>query len=131
MLRAAQAKADAAGGIDRLVSVDFTIVRARHHAVGARKGRRALGRSRGGLISKIHLARDAFGRPLAFVVTSGNTNDCTRFATVMEAMRVPRIRPGRPRPSTSRSTSGASRWNVASCRVIDGTTAWMRLSVHN
>lgn len=38
MLRAAQAKADAAGDIDWLVSVDSTIVRAHQHAAGARKG---------------------------------------------------------------------------------------------
>ncbi len=37
MLRAAQAKADAAGDIDWLVSVDSTIVRAHQHAAGARK----------------------------------------------------------------------------------------------
>lgn len=38
MLRAAQAKADAAGDIEWLVSVDSTIVRAHQHAAGARKG---------------------------------------------------------------------------------------------
>ncbi|MGW3089003.1 IS5 family transposase [Streptomyces sp. NPDC001108] len=99
MLRAAQGKADAAGDIEWLVSVDSTIVRAHQHAAGARKGGRdpALGRSRGGLTSKIHLACDGQGRPLGFVVTGGNTNDCTRFTAVMEAIRVPRTGPGRPR----------------------------------
>lgn len=43
------------------------------------------------------MACDGRGRPLAFVVTDGNTNDCTRFTAVMEAIRVPRIGPGRPR----------------------------------
>lgn len=38
MLRAAQAKVDAAGDVDWLVSVDSTIVRAHQHAAGARKG---------------------------------------------------------------------------------------------
>ncbi|MQT04390.1 transposase [Streptomyces jumonjinensis] len=57
----------------------------------------ALGRSRGRLTSKIHLACDAAGRPLAPVVTGGNTNDCTQFTAVMEAIRVPRSGPGRPR----------------------------------
>ncbi|MGW0936046.1 IS5 family transposase [Streptomyces sp. NPDC002666] len=98
MLRAAQAKADAAGGIDWLVSVDSTAVRAHQHAAGARKGgSSALGRSRGGLTSKIHLACDALGRPLAFTVTGGNINDCTQFTAVMDAIRVPRLGPGRPR----------------------------------
>ncbi|MGW5886267.1 IS5 family transposase [Streptomyces sp. EAG2] len=100
MLRAAQAKADAAGDIEWLVSVDSTIIRAHQHGAGARKGGLrdpALGRSRGGLTSKIHLACDGRGRPLGFVVTGGNTNDCTQFTAVMEAIRVPRIGPGRPR----------------------------------
>lgn len=38
MLQAAQARADAAGEIDWLVSVDSTVVRAHQHAAGARKG---------------------------------------------------------------------------------------------
>ncbi|MFF9078752.1 IS5 family transposase [Streptomyces rubiginosohelvolus] len=100
MLKNAQARADAAGSIDWLVSVDSSIVRAHQHAAGARKGGRrspALGRSRGGLTSKIHLACDGLGRPLALVVTGGNTNDCTQFTAVMEAIRVPRLGPGRPR----------------------------------
>ncbi|MEI5519748.1 IS5 family transposase [Streptomyces brasiliscabiei] len=99
MLQAAQAHADAAGDIDWLVSVDSTVVRAHQHAAGARKGGRSpcLGRSRGGLTSKIHLACDSVGRPLAFTLTGGNTNDCTQFTAVMEAIRVPRVGPGRPR----------------------------------
>ncbi|MFB7391735.1 IS5 family transposase [Streptomyces sp. NPDC056191] len=100
MLREAQARADAAGEVNWLVSVDSTIVRAHQHAAGARKGGRrspGLERSRGGLTSKIHLACDALGRPLAFTVTGGNTNDCTQFTDVMVAIRVPRIGPGRPR----------------------------------
>ncbi|WP_245766146.1 IS5 family transposase [Streptomyces griseoaurantiacus] len=100
MLRTAQARADAAGDIDWLVSVDSTVVRAHQHAAGARKGGLrdpALGRSRGGLTSKIHLACDGRGRPLGFVVTGGNANDCTRFTAVMEGIRVPRLGPGRPR----------------------------------
>lgn len=38
MLLAAQAKADAAGDIDWLVSLDAPVVRAHQHAAGARKG---------------------------------------------------------------------------------------------
>ncbi|WP_257155584.1 IS5 family transposase [Streptomyces sp. Ru87] len=100
MLRAAQAKAEAAGDIEWLVSVDSTIVRAHQHAAGgSKRGLRSpgLGRSRGGLTSKIHLACDALGRPLAFTVTGGNANDCTQFTAVMQAIRVPRLGSGRPR----------------------------------
>ncbi|WP_078953736.1 IS5 family transposase [Streptomyces globisporus] len=102
MLRAARAKADAAGDTEWLVSVDSTIVRAHQHAAGPERGLRdpALGRSRGGLTSKIHLACDGRGRPLGFVVTGGSTHDRTRFTAVREAIRVPRLGPGRPRPAT-------------------------------
>lgn len=57
----------------------------------------ALGRSRGGLTTKIHLACDGRGLPLAVVVTPGNVNDSTVFDTVMDELRVPRTGAGRPR----------------------------------
>ncbi|WP_371628382.1 MULTISPECIES: IS5 family transposase [unclassified Streptomyces] len=105
MLRALQAEKDAAGDIDWLVSVDSTIVRAHQHAAGGKRGHtegdeagdHALGRSRGGLSTKLHLVCDGHGRPLAFVLTGGNVNDCTRFEEVLDAICVPRIGPGRPR----------------------------------
>ncbi|WP_407940895.1 IS5 family transposase [Nonomuraea antri] len=104
MLQAVQAQADARGDIDWLVAVDSTIVRAHQHAAGARKGGttgaepdHALGRSRGGLTSKIHLACDGAGRPLAFCLSGGNVNDCTRLEQVLAAIRVPRVGVGRPR----------------------------------
>lgn len=31
------------------------------------------------------------------MLTGGNTNDCTQFTAVVEAIRVPRLGPGRPR----------------------------------
>nr|WP_244300188.1 IS5 family transposase [Streptomyces atroolivaceus] len=81
---------------------------------GSKRGLRdpAIGRSRGGLTSKIHLACDGPGRPLAFVVTDGNTNDCTRLPAVMEAVRVPGSdRQGGPAPGpiTSWATRAAAR----------------------
>ncbi|MYV74955.1 IS5 family transposase [Streptomyces sp. SID1046] len=104
VLRAIQAEKDAAGDIDWRVSVDSTIVRAHQHAAGGKRGAgdrdeagdHALGRSRGGLSTKIHLACDGRGRPLGFVLTGGNTKDCTRFEQVMTEIHVPRTGPGRP-----------------------------------
>ncbi|WP_166028114.1 IS5 family transposase [Streptomyces chilikensis] len=97
MLRRAQAKADAAGQIGRLVSIASAVVRVHQHAAGPKRGLPAPGRSRCGLTSEIHMACGAVGRPLAFVITGGNTNDCAQFTAVMEAMLGPRTGPGRPR----------------------------------
>ncbi|WP_413229159.1 transposase [Actinomadura citrea] len=57
----------------------------------------ALGRSRGGLTTKVHLACDGRGLSLAVVLTPGNVNDCTVFKAVLESVRVPRAGAGRPR----------------------------------
>ena len=56
----------------------------------------AIGRSRGGLTTKIHLAADGRCRPLAFVLTGGQAGDAPAFTDVMARLRVPRRR-GRPR----------------------------------
>lgn len=47
MQQSAQAKADAAGDVEWLVSVDSTVVRAHQHAAGAREGGSASRRSDG------------------------------------------------------------------------------------
>ncbi|MFE9024347.1 IS5 family transposase [Streptomyces sp. NPDC007808] len=105
ILTAVLAAADADDDIDWTVSVDSTVVRAHQHAAGAlKKGRpapepadHALGRSRGGLSTKVHLAADGRARPLAVTVTAGQAGDAPAFETVMSRIRVPRTGPGRPR----------------------------------
>ncbi|MFD8315773.1 IS5 family transposase [Kitasatospora purpeofusca] len=100
------AEADAEGDIGWTVSVDSTVCRAHQHAAGARRtgppvgaepGDHALGRSRGGLSTKVHLASDGNARPLAVVVTVGQAGDAPAFTAVMAAIRVPRAGAGRPR----------------------------------
>ncbi|WSI89850.1 IS5 family transposase [Streptomyces murinus] len=113
LLEEVQVRDDSVGLVEWTVSVDSTINRAHQHAAGARKKgpqagdeledpkraghRQALGRSRGGLTTKVHLACDGWGLPLAAVVTPGNVNDSTAFDAVLEAVRVPRTGVGRPR----------------------------------
>jgi transposase len=43
-----------------------------------------LGRSRGGLSTKIHLAVDSRGRPVRFILTPGQTNDCTQALALLD-----------------------------------------------
>ncbi|MFE5909039.1 IS5 family transposase [Streptomyces wedmorensis] len=61
-----------------------------------------LGRSRGGLTSKIHLAVEQGQKPLSVVTTAGQRGDSPQFEPVLEAIRVPRIGGGRPRKRPDR-----------------------------
>src|SRR5690625_3333148 len=56
-----------------------------------------IGRSRGGLTTKIHSAVDGRGRPLANVVTGGQRNDGAMLEQVLADIHVPRHGRGRPR----------------------------------
>ncbi|MUN41710.1 IS5 family transposase [Actinomadura sp. NEAU-AAG5] len=56
-----------------------------------------LGRSRGGLSTKIHLAADGRCRVLSFLITPGQWGDCPQFIAVLDAINVARMGPGRPR----------------------------------
>lgn len=61
-----------------------------------RRDRETLGRSRGGLSTKIHLAADGCARPLARVTSAGQRNDALGFEPVMARLRIARTGPGRP-----------------------------------
>ncbi|MDX2622698.1 IS5 family transposase [Streptomyces sp. WI03-5b] len=112
-----QSEADAKGLITWDVSVDSTICRAHQHAAGAAKRGtfrssrleetpssrdHGLGRSRGGLTTKIHLAVEQGQKPLSLVITAGQRGDSPQFEPVLEAIRVPRIGLGRPRKRPDR-----------------------------
>jgi transposase len=118
LLTALQALADAAGHVTWDVSVDSGTARAHQHAAGARKdgaaqeppggdgapepAGHALGRSRGGLASKFHLACEQRQKPLAVIVTAGHRHDSPQFTIVLDAIRVPRPGGGRPRTRPDR-----------------------------
>ena len=114
ILAGLQQRADAAGLITWEVNVDSTIMRAHQHAAGARwrsdlqreppggvaaePDDHALGRSRGGLSTKVHLACEQGQKPLSLVVTAGQRGDAPQFEAVMAQISV--ARPGRGRPRT-------------------------------
>ncbi|WP_371273119.1 IS5 family transposase [Streptomyces sp. MUSC 14] len=60
-------------------------------------GDHGLGRSRGGLTTKAHLAVEQGQKPLPIVITAGQRGDSPQFQPVLENIRVPRQGPGRPR----------------------------------
>ncbi|WP_405891710.1 IS5 family transposase [Streptomyces sp. NBC_00133] len=114
ILRAVQSDADTESRIDwSMVSVDSTSCRAHQQPAGVRRKAprvpkkrstpwqhrpdEGLGRSRGGLSCKIHLAAEGGRRPLALLVTPGQWGDSPQLIPVLERIRVPRPGGGRPR----------------------------------
>src|SRR5829696_7534800 len=65
---------------------DSTVVRAHVSAAGAKGGQdgQALGRSRGGFSTKIHLKADLDGRPLAFHLTEGQAGDSPQVEVLLD-----------------------------------------------
>src|SRR3954453_20634399 len=61
-----------------------------------------LGRSRGGLTSKIHHLVDGAGRPLVVLVSAGQANDAPLFEHLLANLRVDRLGGGRPRTKPQR-----------------------------
>ncbi|MFD8205833.1 IS5 family transposase [Streptomyces sp. NPDC059695] len=113
ILEQLQVQADAEGLTTWDVSVDSTIAHAHQHAAGARKrgdlqrkppggvdtepGDHGVGRSRGGLTTKLDLAVEQGQEPLSLLVAAGQRHDSPEFQPVLERIRVPRTGPGRPR----------------------------------
>ncbi len=75
----------AGGGGDALQMIDSTIVRAHHCAAGGKGGlqNQALGRSRGGFSTKIHLRTNAEGLPIGLLLTPGEAHDSTAYLELM------------------------------------------------
>jgi transposase len=57
----------------------------------------ALGRSRGGLSTKIHQLVDGNGRPLVIALTAGQAGDSPMLKWLLGDLTVARLGPGRPR----------------------------------
>jgi hypothetical protein len=63
----------------------------------AERSDEALGRSKGGFTTKIHLVCDGKGRPLGFSLSPGQRHDSTQMEAALDAVRVPREGRGGPR----------------------------------
>jgi transposase len=96
--------------LDRLKRLDFDLwcvdgssIRASRAAAGARRRAvageprdHALGRSRGGFGTKLHLIVDGRGIPLAASISPGQAHESKHLGPTLEAVRI--FRPGRGRP---------------------------------
>ncbi|MER7405069.1 transposase [Streptomyces sp. NPDC000070] len=65
-----------------------------------------LGRSRGGLTTKRHLAVEQGQKPLPVLITAGQRGDSPQFEPVLEVIGVPRLGPGRLRRWPDRVRAG-------------------------
>ena len=106
------AAADAAGLVDWSLSVDSTIARAHQHATNITRHTGAssnyknsstpeppdygIGRSRGGLSTKVHQLVDGQGLPLVIAITAGQAGDSPMLLPLRADLRVSRAA-GRPR----------------------------------
>jgi len=67
--------------------IDGSIVRAHQHSAGtASKKNEAIGKSRGGNTTKIHMAVDGFGLPIDFLITGGEVHDCKAAPEFIEKL---------------------------------------------
>ena len=82
--------------------IDSTAVRATRASSGAGKrgpdepSDHSLGRSRGGMTTKIHMLCDANGVPLRFLLSGGQASDISYAQTLLDEAYIPSLR-GRPR----------------------------------
>ncbi|WAH59978.1 IS5 family transposase [Pseudomonas silvicola] len=83
--------------------IDSTAVRATRASSGAGKrgpdepADHALGRSRGGLTTKIHMLCDANGTPLRFLLSGGQASDISHAQPLLDEVSIPSRQLGRPR----------------------------------
>src|SRR3990167_8621540 len=69
------------------VFIDGSYAKAHQHSAGAASGcDEAIGKSRAGNTSKIHLAVDAHGLPTEFEITGGQINDCTKAPALISTL---------------------------------------------
>jgi transposase len=62
----------------------------------------ALGRSRGGWTTKLHLATEQGQKPLSLVITADQRGDSPQFQVVLDGIHVRRLTGGRPRTRPDR-----------------------------
>jgi hypothetical protein len=91
----------------------------------------ALGRSRGGLSTKIHQLVDGHGYPLVVLVGPGQAGDAPMFPHLMDHLRVARPGPGRPRtrPDRVRADKTSHAVKVSSGHLTRVRRGWRECGV--
>jgi transposase len=120
LLAALQQQTHERGELDwSLHFVDGSVIRAHQHAAGARKepreGDEALGRSRGGLSTTLHVRAERQGKPMVVLLSVGQRQEQTMFERLMAGGQVKRVHGGgRPcqRPKRVAADKGYSSWRI-------------------
>ncbi|MFE0154704.1 transposase [Nonomuraea sp. NPDC059007] len=84
-----------------------------------------LGRSRGGLTSKVHLSADRRCRPLSFVLTPGQAGDSPQCRAVLARIKVP-VRAGRLRTRPG-AVAADKAYYIGECQIA--TSAAARITI--
>lgn len=67
--------------------IDSSIVKAHQHSMGAASADdEAIGKSRGGNSTKIHMATDSYGLPIEFYLTGAQVHDCQAAPELIEQL---------------------------------------------
>jgi transposase len=77
-----------------VLMLDSTIIRAHQHAAGAEGSSaeaEALGRSRGGFSTKIHVACDGLGKPVKIILTPGQAHDVTQGPALIAGSQAAKV----------------------------------------
>jgi hypothetical protein len=89
--------------------------RSNYKILGPGPPNHAIGRSRGGLTSKIRRVEDGRGRPLSKLLISGYVNDTTMLADTIDLTRVPKGGRSRPRSRRGRVLADKGYPSRANC----------------
>lgn len=74
------------------VFIDGSYVKAHQHSAGAASDEtQAIGKSRAGNTTKLHLAVDSCGLPIEFELTGGETHDCTAAPKLIDKLVVSEV----------------------------------------
>ena len=71
------------------LSMDSTCIKVHESANGGEKREnKAVGRTRGGLNTKLHAIVDSLGNPVEFLLSAGNDHDCVHAVELLETVEI-------------------------------------------
>lgn len=78
----------------QVLMLDSTVIRAHQHSAGQKNSsaeKEQIGRSRGGVSTKIHVAVDGLGKPTKIFLSPGQDHDVTKASELIEACQADKV----------------------------------------